>query len=163
MLVYEDPSGEQEPIRSYIALTGHVGDVPQTAISAAVCSHAAVKGCRACFILGSTCTRDGKTLKPPKFGGYAAEGLAQAETFVIEEDEGGIMNAKWSKEDVQYLQADGTFNLDLAEKLRVSDTQNAQRAGNAARIADDAKRDYPTPERLPGERAAEFAKRMILT
>ena len=62
----------QPPLQYHIVLTGHIADVPQTAISACCIGHTAEKGCPRCFILGTqTGIKDGTAYTATRFLGYS--------------------------------------------------------------------------------------------
>jgi hypothetical protein len=118
-------SGEQDPpVQVHLCLSGHVVDVPWTAVVAQACGHSSVKGCLRYFQLGVTCNSMGESLGCVHCLGYMRDSDTQILRVDTDIDPGQPGHVTWEEGKVCYsVQRDGAivFNEEAARPIWVSE------------------------------------------
>jgi hypothetical protein len=138
----------------HVVLSGHIGDVPWTAITARACGHACFKGCPRCFLLGQTVNSKGESLGATRFGGYKEEADAQILKFADQLESA----TDWEDLQIKYSKADGTFDKDVAARLKVQHVMHTSRAQGAEAARDRIAQLHPPPQ-LADEPHRDWQKR----
>jgi hypothetical protein len=164
LLVFE--GNEQEaPVQVHLCLSGHVGDVPWTAIVARGCGHSSFKGCPRCFQLGLTTNTEGQSLGCVRCVGYMGEVDTQILRINHEILPGQPGHTFWEDGKVCYsVEEDGchVFNEEGARAVRVTHEQHTKRAEGSAVIMRDCIQERPLPQRDEGESVQAWEERKYL-
>ena len=125
LVVWQEP--EQPDMRYHIVLSGHCGDVPQTAISCCAIHHSGERGCPRCFIMGTQTAADGTALRATRVLGYSD--TAVVDGFTVEDGHA----AEFCYEKKFTREQDGvvTFDRDEASDAVVTDCLQRIRARTA--------------------------------
>lgn len=144
LTVYNDEAVPENSITCYLGVSGCIGDVPFTAMVSNACGHTGIKACKHCFLLGRTVNDGGETLKPARYCGYDAS----TESTVGEAFD---QDCQWHTiSNVCFAAADGTFNEEIACKLRVTGDLHSIRADAADGLRRDIKARLPLPDKPEG-------------
>lgn len=141
-MLHEDVEVPANNIEAYLGVSGCIGDVPFSAMMANACGHSALKGCKFCFLLGQTKNSAQEKLPAVRFGGYDPEdNSTKAHMFTA--------TGEWYSESVSFVKADGTFDKQQAEKVRVNTTQQAMRRQLADDVRAEAAKEVEEKNPLP--------------
>jgi hypothetical protein len=135
-----------EVVSKYIVCTSFLGDMVQSNICSSAVGHSGAKGCKRCFVMGTTVAPDGTSLKAARWGGV--HHCCPTETIDAE----GNPEYSESLQLWNYLTTDSNqevphFNRELAATMLVSDEQQAIRARTADDVKAAAQEKFPLPER----------------
>jgi hypothetical protein len=163
-LVVLDGSQHEPAVQLHVCLSGHVGDVPWTAVVARTCGHSSFKGCPMCFQLGATSNRDGDSLDCVRCQGYVNDidtQVLQINGDIAPNEPGHIT---WTDGKVCYsasVAGSFTFNEDAANGIRVTDELHSRRAEGAAALMRQCITAWPMPERDHEESVQTWEERKL--
>jgi hypothetical protein len=163
LLVFE--GNELEPPKQlYLCMSGHVGDVPWTAVVARACGHSSFKGCPRCFQLGVTINGEGESLGCVRCLGYLGEVCTQILRIDSSYPPDQPGHTFWEDGIVCYsAEEDGVqvFNEQGARAIRVTEEQRRKRAEGAAVLMRDCIAQRPLPTRGESECIQTWEERII--
>lgn len=153
--VYTDPENPANSVKTYIALSGFIGDLLQQAICASCTSHSGEKGCMRCFCLTTNILPDGTGLGTQRMLGLHHP--VSAQVFIVPEV-GGDVDLQ-DREGLVFAAAgdDGStvFNKALAAEVTLSHEQHCLRSRTADIKTEQARQAFPIPALLPADRPRE--------
>jgi hypothetical protein len=164
LLVFEG-NHQEPPMRLHLCMSGHVGDVPWTAILVRACGHSSFKGCPRCFQLGVTTNTEGETLGCVRCLGYLGEVCTQVLRIDPTIPPGQPGHTFWEDGMVCYsAEEDGVqvFNEQGARAIRVTEELHRKRAEGAAVLMSKCIAQRPLPYRAEGDSVHTWEERMIL-
>jgi hypothetical protein len=152
-------------MKLHLCMSGHVGDVPWTAIVARACGHSSFKGCPRCFQLGVTTNSEGEALGCVRCLGYLGEVCTQTLRINPSRPPGQPGHTFWEDGMICYsVEEDGVqvFNEQGARAIRVTEEQHRKRAQGAAVLMSDCVAQRPLPNQEEGESVQTWEERMIV-
>ncbi len=154
LVVHEGVGPDDPRIQLHLCLSGHIGDVPWTAVISRACGHSSFKGCPRCFQVGATSNNQGQALGCVRCLGYTHDTMVQKLEVNHEWAVDDPRRISWVDSTVCYSTVvDGVavFNEAAAENIRVNNDQNRLRAQGAARLMHDKIQARPMRDKQQDE------------
>jgi hypothetical protein len=165
LVVFEGDGLNDPKVQLHLCISGHIGDVPWTAVIARACSHSSFKGCPRCFQLGTTCNSLGEALGCVRFLGYHEDTLVQKLEVNADVPPADPDYIHWVDSTICYATVvDGTavFNQAAADQNRVRNEQHKLRARGATKLMHDKIRLRPMRDRRHGEALEAWEARTFM-
>jgi hypothetical protein len=159
LVVFEGAGPDDPRVQLHLCLSGHIGDVPWTAVMARACAHSSFKGCPRCFQVGTTCNSQGEALGCVRLLGYLEDTLVQKLEINTDMAVGDAEYTSWVDSTVCYTKVmDGrvVFDQVAANEIRVANDQHKLRAQSATKLMHDKVLLHPMRDRLHGETIEEW-------
>lgn len=146
--VYTDPDNPANSIKTFVALSGFIGDLLQQALCANCTSHTGEKGCMRCCCLGSNTLAGGTGLGTQRMLGMFHCTTA---TMIEVPEQGGdatLQNRPGLLFAAVQENGDTVFNKQLATEVSISHEQHIMRVRTAEAAAGEARLANPIPPAL---------------
>jgi hypothetical protein len=153
-VVFEGAGPADPRVQLHLCFSGHIGDVPWTAVIARACAHSSFKGCPRCFQVGTTCNSQGEALGCVRLLGYLEDTLVQKLEINADVAIGNPGCTSWVDSTVCYtklMDGEVVFDQDAANDIRVTNDQHRLRAQKATKLMRDKILLHPMRDRQYGE------------
>jgi hypothetical protein len=154
LVVFEGSGPDDPKVQLHLCFSGHIGDVPWTAIMSRACGHSSFKGCPRCFQVGATCNKQGQALGSVRCLGYVEDTMAQKleiNADVPAEDPDFVT---WVDSTICYstvTEGVAVFDEVAADNIRVQHDQHKLRAQGATTLMHNMVQKRPMRDRQQGE------------
>jgi hypothetical protein len=159
LVVYEGGGPEDPRVQLHLCFSGHIGDVPWTAVIARACGHSSFKGCPRCFQVGATCNSQGQALGSVRCLGYIEDTMVQKLEINVDVPVGDPGHVTWIDSTICYstvIEGVAVFDEAAAENIRVKNNQHQLRSQGATKLMHDKVRERPMRARQQDETVAAW-------